>query len=150
MLISLVVYNNDTIIGYNFECRGETEVSIETNNGPIVFDGIENLQFLKDGKGLIQFEGYVGNINDSTYLQRSVYLVNGEKESNSKFFFEVKSINKSPLDKVTDEIFDQLWLEISSDSKSININMKRLKKNIYVLISPYGAQLSCVTTESLI
>lgn len=126
------------------KCKAFANVKMDVENGQLVFSIIESLQFYDKDKGIIQYEGYVKSDKGNTYLERTVYLSHGVKVDNKTFHFDIDKVTPSPLDTTPDADFDQMWLETTGDNASLNIGVKSIRDQTYVISSTYSPQFVCV------
>lgn len=126
------------------KCKAFSRKTIDVENGALVFSVVENLQIYNNKQGMMQYEGYVKSPEENTYLERTVYLSEGVKADNETYTFKIAKIVPSPLNTTSDETFDQMWLENTSDNQSVTLNLKKIKENMFVVSSPYSPQFTCV------
>ncbi|UHM93497.1 FidL-like protein [Rahnella victoriana] len=126
------------------KCKAFARVNMDVENGQLVFSIVESLQFYDKDKGIIQYEGYVKSDKGNTYLERTVYLSHGVKVDNKTFHFDIDKVTPSPLDTTPDADFDQMWLETTGDNASLNIGVKPIRDQTYVISSTYSPQFVCV------
>ena len=127
----------------SLKCKAFNRTTIDVENGALVFSVVENLQ-LYNKEGMIQYEGYVKAPKENTYLERTVYLSEGVKVDNETYTFKIAKIVSSPLNTTSDDTFNQMWLENTSDDQSVTLNVKKIKENVFVMSSPYSPQFTCV------
>ncbi|MGV0087174.1 MULTISPECIES: FidL-like protein [Rahnella] len=126
------------------KCKAFGKVNMDIEQGQLVFSIVESLQFYDKDKGIIQYEGYVKSAKASTYLERTVYLSHGVKVDNKTYHFTIDKVTPSPLDTTPDADFDQMWLENTGDNASLNIGVKKIRDQAYVVSSTYSPQFVCV------
>lgn len=145
MLISLTLFlrGNETVSP--LKCKAFSRATIDVQNGPLVFSIVENLQLYNERKeGMIHFNGYVKSPDENMYLERTIYLSNGIKIDKDTFTYKINRIVAAPLDTTSDNTFDQMWLENTSDNKTITLNIKNIRDSIFTVSSPYSLQYTCV------
>ncbi|MFU2318761.1 FidL-like protein [Rahnella sp. PCH160] len=125
-------------------CKAFINSTMDVDQGQLIFSLTESLQFYDRDKGIIQYEGYVKSPEKSTYLERTIYLSQGVKVDSKTYHFTIDKVTPSPLDTTPDTDFNQLWLENSGDSASINIGVRNIRDRAYVISSPYAPQFVCV------
>lgn len=126
------------------KCKAFSKVNMDIEQGQLVFSVVESLQFYDKNKGIIQYEGDVKSAKGSTYLERTVYLSHGVKVDNKTYHFTIDKVTPSPLDTTPDADFDQMWLENTGDNASLNIGVRRIRDQAYVVSSTYSPQFVCV------
>lgn len=126
------------------KCKAFSRKTIDIDNGSLVFSVVENLQLYNNKEGMMQYEGYVKTPKENTYLERTVYLSEGVKVDKETYTFKIAKIVPSPLDTTSDEIFNQMWLENSSDDQSVTLNVEKIRGNMFVVSSPYSPQFTCI------
>ncbi|XSE80189.1 FidL-like protein (plasmid) [Rahnella variigena] len=126
------------------KCKAFGKVNMDIEQGQLVFSVVESLQFYDKNKGIIQYEGDVKSAKGSTYLERTVYLSHGVKVDNKTYHFTIDKVTPSPLDTTPDADFDQMWLENTGDNASLNIGVRRIRDQAYVVSSTYSPQFVCV------
>lgn len=126
------------------KCKAFAKVKMDIENGQLIFSIVETLQFYDKDKGIIQYEGYVKSDKANTYLERTVYLSHGVKVDDNNYHFTIDKVTPSPLDTTPDTDFDQMWLENTGDNASLNIGVKRIRDQAYVISSTYSPQSVCV------
>ncbi|TFB26547.1 hypothetical protein E3U32_08195 [Lelliottia nimipressuralis] len=145
MLISLTLFlrSNETVSP--LKCKAFSRATIDVQNGPLVFSIVENLQLYNERKeGMIHFNGYVKSPDANMYLERTIYLSNGIKIDKDTFTYKINRIVAAPLDTTSDNTFDQMWLENTSDNKTLTLNIKNIRDSIFTVSSPYSLQYTCV------
>jgi len=145
MLISLTLFlrGNETVSP--LKCKAFSRATIDVQNGPLVFSIVENLQLYNERKeGMIHFNGYVKSPDANMYLERTIYLSNGIKIDKDTFTYKINRIVAAPLDTTSDNTFDQMWLENTSDNKTLTLNIKNIRDSIFTVSSPYSLQYTCV------
>lgn len=125
-------------------CKAFARWSMDLEQGQLVFSLNETLQFYDNDKGIVQYEGNVKSPSKNMYLERTIYLSKGVKVDDNTYHFTIDKVTPSPLDTTPDTDFNQLWLENSGDSKSINIGVRNIRDRAYVISSPYAPQVVCV------
>ncbi|EMC0025826.1 FidL-like protein [Enterobacter cloacae subsp. cloacae] len=145
VLISLTLFlkGNETVSP--LKCKAFSRATIDVQNGPLVFSTVENLQLYNERKeGMIHYNGYVKSPVANTYLERTIYLSSGVKIDKDTFSYKINRIVAAPLDTTSDDTFDQMWLENTSDNKTITLNIKNIRDGIFTVSSPYSLQYTCV------
>ncbi|MBF7997774.1 FidL-like protein [Rahnella laticis] len=127
------------------KCKVFSKISIEADEGELVFSIIENIQFYDHNNGLIEFEGYVKAGDQRTYLERTIHLKNGKKASKNAYVFAIDRIEHSDLDNTPEDRFNQMWLELAENDSVLNLGLQPVRDNVYIVSSPYSPQFTCVT-----
>lgn len=127
------------------KCKVFSKISIDADEGELVFSIIENIQFYDHDKGLIEFEGYVKTGEQRTYIERTIHLKDGKKASKSAYVFAIDRIEHSKIDNTSDDRFNQMWLELAENDSVINLGLQPIRDNVYIVSSPYAPQFTCVT-----
>lgn len=125
------------------KCKAFSKVEMETEYGNLTFSIIENIQLYGEDKGLMQFEGYVTNGTQRTYLDRTAFMHNTTPDEPSDFVFLVEKFERSGADTTPDELFNQMWLELAGNDNLLNVSITELKNNAFTVISPYAPQFTC-------
>lgn len=125
-------------------CKAFAHLSMDLEQGKLVFTLNETLQLYDKDKGIIQYEGNVKSPSKNMYLERTIYLSKGVKVDDKTYHFAIDKVTPSPLDTTPDADFNQLWLENSGDNTSINIGVRNIRDKAYVISSPYAPQVVCV------
>jgi len=144
MLISLLVIQSLNAGIPPLKCKAFSRATIDTENGALIFSLVENLQLYNKVEGMLEYEGYVKSPDSNTYLERTIYLSQGEQVDTETYTFKISKITSSPLNRTTDETFQQMWLENTSDNQSITLNLKKVKGNMLIVSSTYSPQYTCV------
>lgn len=142
--LSFILFNTQEHTKTSLKCKAFSRATVDIENGALVFSVVENLQLYNNKDGMIQYEGYVKSPKENTYLERTVYLSEGVKVDKETYNFKINKIVPSPLDTTPDEIFNQMWLEITSDNQSVTLSFKKIKDNMYLVNGPYSPQFTCV------
>lgn len=125
------------------KCKAFARVKMDIGQDQLIFSVIESVQFYDKNKGIIQYEGDVTSAGKSTYLARTVYLSHGVKTDKNTYLFTVDKVTASPLSNTPDSDFNQMWLENSGDNASIDIGVKKIRDQAYVISSTYSPQFVC-------
>jgi hypothetical protein len=145
MLISLTLFLRGNEMVSPLKCKAFSRATIDVQNGPLVFSIVENLQLYNERKeGMIHFNGYVKSPDANMYLERTIYLSNGIKIDKDTFTYKINRIVAAPLDTTSDNTFDQMWLENTSDNNTLTLNIKNIRDSIFTVSSPYSLQYTCV------
>ncbi|RHI01028.1 hypothetical protein DW184_15415 [Enterobacter cloacae] len=145
VLISLTLFlrGNETVSP--LKCKAFSRTTIDVQNGPLVFSIVENLELYNERKeGMIHYNGYVKSPDANTYFERTIYLSDGVKIDKDTFTYKINRIVAAPLDTTSDDTFDQMWLENTSDNNTITLNIKNIKEGVFTVSSPYSLQYTCV------
>lgn len=143
LFLTLFLRGNETMSP--LKCKAFSRATIDVQNGPLVFSIVENLQlYNKRKEGMIHYNGYVKSPDANTYLERTIYLSNGVKTDKNTFIYKITRIVSAPLDTTSDDTFDQMWLENTSDNTTITLNIKNIREGIFTVSSPYSLQYTCV------
>ena len=126
------------------KCKAFGKINMDIEQEQLFFSIVESLQFYDKNKGIIQYEGDVKTAKGSTYLERTVYLSHGVKVDNKTYHFTIDKVTPSPLDTTSDADFDQMWLENTGDNASLNIGVRQIRDQAYVVSSTYSPQFVCV------
>ena len=145
MLISLTLFLRGNGTVSPLKCKAFSRATIDVQNGPLVFSIVENLQLYNERKeGMIHYNGYVKSPDENMYLERTIYLSNGIKIDKDTFTYKINRIVAAPLDTTSDNTFDQMWLENTSDNNTLTLNIKNIRDSIFTVSSPYSLQYTCV------
>jgi len=119
-------------------------VNKDIEQGQLVFTVDESTQFDAKDKGIMQYEGDVKSVKVITNQESTFYLSHGVKVDNKTYHFTIDKVTPSPLDNTPDTDFDQMWLENTGDNASLNIGVKKIRDQAYVVSSTYSPQFVCV------
>lgn len=125
------------------KCKAFSKIEMETEYGNLTFSIIENIQLYGEAKGLMQFEGYVTNGTQRTYLDRTAFMHNTTPDDPNDFVFLVEKFERSGADTTPDKLFNQMWLELAGNDNLVNISITELQSNAFTVISPYAPQFTC-------
>lgn len=130
---------------FPFKCYGFVEYHLFSGNQPIIFKVSQDIRLFSKSEGKINFRGQVVNDNGGIMqLNRTQALTGGKSVDDDTLLFRISRIARSPVDNTPEQIFDVLLNEYTTSQDALQLDIIRLKSEIWLIGSPASYLMTCV------